>query len=200
MKIPTFLCNCLKFFWNFSGFDIVCNLHSLFPSFEIFSRNIKKISKSSNKPKTNKIKPSFQESCEQQLDTWEEPQTNQSIQNCTISKTNPWSILTNNFFRGDHVEVLEIDYDPEVITYKELLDIFWNNHEYGLSTKVKRQYQSFIFYHTEEQKRLSEISKAEEEIKRNPEIITTEITEAVKFYPAEELVFDKIFYLKNKIF
>lgn len=43
------------------------------------------------------------------------------------------------FFRGDHTEVIEIDYDPKKVSYEELLDLFYSNHEYGLTTKVKRQ-------------------------------------------------------------
>lgn len=40
---------------------------------------------------------------------------------------------------GDHTEVISIDYDPTKITYLQLLDLFWNNHEYGLTKKQKRQ-------------------------------------------------------------
>lgn len=42
-------------------------------------------------------------------------------------------------YRGDHTEVIEIDYDPKTISYEDLLSLFWNNHEYGLTTKIKRQ-------------------------------------------------------------
>lgn len=42
-------------------------------------------------------------------------------------------------FSGDHTEVIELDYDPKIITYEDLLDMFWGNHEYGLTTKLKRQ-------------------------------------------------------------
>ncbi|KAM7358119.1 methionine sulfoxide reductase A isoform 3-T3 [Cochliomyia hominivorax] len=87
---------------------------------------------------------------------------------------------------GDHTEVLEIDYDPEVISYKELLDLFWNNHEYGLCTVIKRQYMSLILYHDEEQKQIAEQSRAEEQIKRAPEVIRTEIAPKTNFYPAED--------------
>lgn len=44
-----------------------------------------------------------------------------------------------SYSSGDHTEVIEIDYDPKQISYAELLDMFWNNHEYGLATKIKRQ-------------------------------------------------------------
>lgn len=81
---------------------------------------------------------------------------------------------------------MEIAYDPNKISYKQLLDLFWNNHEYGLTTKVKRQYMSLIIYHNEEQKQIALESLEEEKMKRSPEIISTEIIKAGPFYPAEE--------------
>lgn len=55
-----------------------------------------------------------------------------------------WSILNEIFDRfacssGDHTEVIAIDFDPTVVSYNELLALFWNNHEYGLTTRIKRQ-------------------------------------------------------------
>lgn len=87
---------------------------------------------------------------------------------------------------GDHTEVLEIDYDPDIISYKQLLHLFWNNHEYGLTTPVKRQYISLILYHDKEQKQIAEESKLEEQKRRAPEVITTEIAPKTNFYAAEE--------------
>lgn len=81
---------------------------------------------------------------------------------------------------------MSIDYDPTKISYKKLLDLFWNNHEYGLTRRVKRQYMSLILYHSNEQKQLAVRSKEEERIKRAPEVLITEIAEAGPFYPAEE--------------
>lgn len=49
-----------------------------------------------------------------------------------------WLCITI-IYSGDHTEVIELDYDPKGVTYEELLDIFWANHEYGLTTKLKRQ-------------------------------------------------------------
>lgn len=43
------------------------------------------------------------------------------------------------FVRGDHTEVVEIDYDPKIISYEELLRLFWDNHEYGVTAIIKRQ-------------------------------------------------------------
>ncbi|KAL5282343.1 hypothetical protein ACFFRR_005486 [Megaselia abdita] len=88
--------------------------------------------------------------------------------------------------KGDHTEVIKIDFNPSIITFDELLQLFWANHEYGLSTKIKRQYMSVIFYHNNDQRIVSHISKKKEQLKRNSEFITTEIKEASIFYPAED--------------
>lgn len=88
--------------------------------------------------------------------------------------------------RGDHTEVIEIEYDPTVINYNKLLDLFWNNHEYGLHTRIKRQYMSLILFHSEVQKNIALESMQEERVKRAPEKIITELQPAGPFYPAEE--------------
>ncbi|KAL3276257.1 hypothetical protein HHI36_020972 [Cryptolaemus montrouzieri] len=86
---------------------------------------------------------------------------------------------------GDHTEVIEIHYDPKQITYEDLLQLFWNNHEYGLTTCVKKQYMSLILYHDEDQKHMAEISLKKEAHRRNEQLITT-IAPAGIFYPAED--------------
>ncbi|XP_017762603.1 PREDICTED: peptide methionine sulfoxide reductase isoform X1 [Eufriesea mexicana] len=85
---------------------------------------------------------------------------------------------------GDHTEVVDIEYNPDVISYSQLLALFWQNHEYGLTTKIKRQYMSLILYHDEEQKLLAEKSREQEQHKRTGSILT-EIRKFEKFYPAE---------------
>ncbi|KAK0169885.1 hypothetical protein PV328_010519 [Microctonus aethiopoides] len=85
---------------------------------------------------------------------------------------------------GDHTEVIDIEYDPEVISYNQLLSIFWNNHEYGVTTKIKTQYASLILYHDDEQKTIAEKSYEQEQSERG-EILTTTIKKFEKFYPAE---------------
>lgn len=67
-----------------------------------------------------------------------------------------------------------------------MLHLFWNNHEYGLTTPIKRQYMSLILYHDDEQKQIAEDSKAEEQKRRAPEVITTEIAPKLNFFAAEE--------------
>ncbi|XP_050303067.1 peptide methionine sulfoxide reductase isoform X2 [Anthonomus grandis grandis] len=86
---------------------------------------------------------------------------------------------------GDHTEVIEIDFDPSVTTYKDLLKLFWENHEYGLTTFIKRQYMSLILYHDDEQKHIAELEIKIEAGKRNEKLIT-EIAPAGPFYPAED--------------
>ena len=60
---------------------------------------------------------------------------------------------------GDHTETVQVDYDPAVITYRELLDVFWTGHD-PMRGSWSRQYASIIFYHTEEQRKLAEETKA----------------------------------------
>lgn len=82
--------------------------------------------------------------------------------------------------------MITIDYDPNEITYLQLLNLFWNNHEYGLTTRVKRQYASVIFYHSDDQKCIAVESLESERINRPDEQIITEITSAELIYTAEE--------------
>jgi peptide-methionine (S)-S-oxide reductase len=87
---------------------------------------------------------------------------------------------------GDHTEVIQIDYDPKRISYQQLLELFWNNHEYGLTTKIKKQYASLILYHSEAQRKIAEESRTEQQKIRSDEVIITEIREFRQFYPAED--------------
>ncbi|XP_078048405.1 methionine sulfoxide reductase A isoform X3 [Augochlora pura] len=86
---------------------------------------------------------------------------------------------------GDHTEVVDIEYNPDLISYSQLLALFWKNHEYGLTTKIKRQYMSLILYHDDEQKSLGEKSREQEQRKHTAQILT-EVRKFEKFYPAED--------------
>lgn len=86
---------------------------------------------------------------------------------------------------GDHTEVIDIDYDPKIIGYPELLDLFWNNHEYGLTTRIKRQYMSLVIFHDEEQRTIAEESMEKEQRQRG-EPLVTELKRFERFYPAED--------------
>jgi peptide-methionine (S)-S-oxide reductase len=101
-----------------------------------------------------------------------------------------------------HTEAIEIAYDPSVISYSKLLDIFWHNVDPTVKDRqfcdVGTQYRSAIFYQNEEQKRIAEASKKTlEQSKRFPGPIYTEIVPAATFYPAEE--YHQNYYQKNPI-
>jgi peptide-methionine (S)-S-oxide reductase len=101
-----------------------------------------------------------------------------------------------------HAEAIEIAYDPSVIGYSKLLDIFWHNVDPTVKDRqfcdVGTQYRSAIFYHNGEQKRLAEASKRTlEQSKRFPGPIYTEIVPAAMFYPAEE--YHQKYYQKNPV-
>lgn len=90
-----------------------------------------------------------------------------------------------------HYEAVEIVYDASVVSYEELLDVFWKNidptDEGGQFVDRGDQYKTAIFYHDEEQKRLAEKSKAElEKSNRYEKPIVTEILPYDEFYMAEE--------------
>ena len=85
---------------------------------------------------------------------------------------------------GDHSESIQIDYDPALISYAELLEIFWRNHDPTYHA-WRRQYMSAIFYHDEAQKKLALDTMAGEEERRNRKI-QTEILPLGKFYLAED--------------
>jgi len=86
-----------------------------------------------------------------------------------------------------HVEAVQISFDPDQISYRELLDVFWDTHDPSQKDRqgpdIGPQYQAVIFFHNEEQKKAGEESKRKLEIK-GP--VATLILPYKKFYPAEE--------------
>jgi peptide-methionine (S)-S-oxide reductase len=90
-----------------------------------------------------------------------------------------------------HAEVVQITFDPEVVSYSDLLDIFFATHD---PTTLNRQgndagtqYRSAIFYHNDEQRRLAE--EARKRAQQSGEFhgpIVTEIVPLPAFYPAED--------------
>ncbi|WP_345952387.1 peptide-methionine (S)-S-oxide reductase MsrA [Mucilaginibacter sp. PAMB04168] len=89
-----------------------------------------------------------------------------------------------------HAEVVQVTFKPEIISYKDLLEIFWKMHD---PTTLNRQgadegtqYRSAIFYHNAAQKQLAETYKAElNKQKVYPHPIVTEITRFSNFFVAE---------------
>ena len=102
--------------------------------------------------------------------------------------------------RTGHAEVCEITYDPQVVSFKELLEVFWKTHD---PTTLNRQgldhgtqYRSVIFYHDEAQKEEAEKYKKKlDDSGAFPRRIVTQIRKAPKFYRAEE--YHQDYYRKN---
>jgi peptide-methionine (S)-S-oxide reductase len=100
-----------------------------------------------------------------------------------------------------HVEAVQIVFDPEVISYDRLLDVFWATHNPTTLNRqgndVGPQYRSAIFYHSPEQKEKAEQSKRHlDQSKAYSDPIVTEITEYSSFYPAGPE--HKDFYDRNR--
>jgi len=90
-----------------------------------------------------------------------------------------------------HAEVVLITFDPEIISYAEILKIFWQIHNPTTLNyqghDIGSQYRSVIFYHNEEQKKIAENSKKVlQDARIWPDPIVTEIIPFSEFYPAEE--------------
>jgi peptide-methionine (S)-S-oxide reductase len=77
-----------------------------------------------------------------------------------------------------------VEFDPSVISYGTLLDVFWASHD-PRERPWKRQYMSAIFTHGDEQKKLAIEARSRESSRRKGRIYT-EIVPATRFYPAEE--------------
>ncbi|MDQ3955770.1 MAG: peptide-methionine (S)-S-oxide reductase MsrA [Actinomycetota bacterium] len=91
--------------------------------------------------------------------------------------------------RTGHAEVVQVEYDPSRVSYEELLDVFWSNHD---PTQVNRQgpdygtqYRTVIFFHDEDQEKAAHASRERTQDRfRKP--IATQIEPARDFYRAEE--------------
>ena len=93
--------------------------------------------------------------------------------------------------RTGHAEVVLIEFDPDRISYEQLLDQYWNSHDPTTLNRqgpdIGRQYRSAIFYYSPEQKAAAEASKRKlQESGRFSRPIVTEITPASTFWRAEE--------------
>lgn len=90
-----------------------------------------------------------------------------------------------------HAEVIQVTYDPAVISFDELLEVFWGTHD---PTTLNRQgadagtqYRSAVFYHDDEQRRLAEAYKQKlNDEKAFPNPIVTEVVPFKVLYPAED--------------
>ncbi|HET98482.1 MAG TPA: peptide-methionine (R)-S-oxide reductase [Desulfurivibrio alkaliphilus] len=107
-----------------------------------------------------------------------------------------------NYAAGGHLEAVEIVYDPQVISYGQLLATFWRQIDPtdpgGQFADRGRSYSTAIFYHDEEQRQLAEQSKAELARRRifdRP--LVTAIVPAGPFYPAED--YHQAYHRKNPL-
>lgn len=89
-----------------------------------------------------------------------------------------------------HAEVVQVTYDPKVISYSKLLEVFWNSHN---PTSLNRQgpdigtqYRSVIFFHSSEQEKTARISKDNLQKKGYQSPIVTQIVPAETFWIAED--------------
>lgn len=103
--------------------------------------------------------------------------------------------------RTGHAEAAQIEFDPNVISFEKLLDIFWHTHDPTTRNRqgndVGTQYRSIIFFHNEKQREIAEKSKRElvqMGTYKNP--IVTEIMPFDKFYIAED--YHKKYYEQNQ--
>jgi peptide-methionine (S)-S-oxide reductase len=99
-----------------------------------------------------------------------------------------------------HAEVTQITYDPEVISFEDLLYVFWRTHDPTTLNRqgadVGTQYRSAIFYHNDEQKAIAEKSRQETDASGLwPDPIVTEIVPYRNFYEAEG--YHQNYYLNN---
>ena len=98
-----------------------------------------------------------------------------------------------------HAEVIQVKFDPDIIRYDQLLDVFWRMHD---PTQLNRQgadvgtqYRSAIYFHSDEQEQTAKKSLADAQTKIDG-LIVTEITPASKFYVAEG--YHQDYYNNNK--
>ena len=99
-----------------------------------------------------------------------------------------------------HAEVAQITFDPTIVTFNDLLKMFWKSHDPTTRNRqgndIGTQYRSAIFYHNNEQKTIAEESKNKADnsnVFLNP--IVTEITKLDKFWPAED--YHNNYYVNN---
>jgi peptide-methionine (S)-S-oxide reductase len=88
-----------------------------------------------------------------------------------------------------HAEVVEVTYDPERVSYDDLLEVFWQKHDPTRPSRqgwdVGDQYRSVVFFHDQEQQEAARRSKAREQARVTAPIVT-QVEPAETFYEAED--------------
>jgi len=85
---------------------------------------------------------------------------------------------------GDHTEVVQVEYDPETLTYDDLLDAFWSNHAWHSSAR-KRQYRGVVLAHDDRQFEAAR-RRRDALAERTGEAVATDIERLDEFYLAED--------------
>ena len=89
-----------------------------------------------------------------------------------------------------HTEAVEIVFDPAKVTYQQLLDVFWRNHDPLAKDRQfcdrGNMYRPGIFFHSEAQRAQADASKKQVQSRFAPRVVHTEITKASTFYKAED--------------
>ena len=101
-----------------------------------------------------------------------------------------------------HAEVLQVVYDPKQVGFEKLMEVYWRNVDPTVKDRqfcdTGTQYRTAVFYHTPEQKRIAEASKAKlEASKPFKAAIVTPVQAAGDFWPAEE--YHQDYYKKNPV-
>lgn len=89
---------------------------------------------------------------------------------------------------GDHTEACQVDFDPRIISYKQMLDYFWSMHN-PYNSRSSRQYRSVLWYHDDNQKKIAQDSVAAMNKATATGIhrkVATPLEKLGKFYLAEE--------------
>ncbi len=100
--------------------------------------------------------------------------------------------------RTGHAEVVQVVFDPDIVSYEKILELFWKSHDPTTLNRqgadVGTQYRSIILYHDEEQKKIAERSKEQAQKELSKPIVTL-IEPLETFYPAED--YHQDYYAKN---
>ena len=94
---------------------------------------------------------------------------------------------------GGHAETVQIDYDPEKVSYDELLQVFWDSHD-PPTMPLASQYRSVVFYHDDQQRGLALASKVHLEAELGHTVVT-EIVPFSRFHLAED--YHQKYYLRQ---
>ncbi len=129
------------------------------------------------------------------------------ITNTTVgySGGNSYDATYKNVCSGktNHAETIEIKFNPEIISYDQLLNIFWNCHNPTQLNRqgpdIGKQYRSEIFYTDKKQQNIANISMKKLHLsKKHPKSIVTKISQFDKFYMAEN--YHQQYLKKNGLF